>query len=82
MSHQENKTEAAIFIPEMSRRIGDSVETLYTIFGTDEQTVREAEKAIEEEGGGVFVYLTEKQADAQRVSFFFSSSAWKASMGT
>lgn len=79
MSHQENKIGGAIFIPEMSRRVGDGVvEILYNVVGTDQQTIREAREAIEEEVGGVFVDLTQKQADVQRASFFFSSSAWKA----
>lgn len=78
MAYQENKMGVAVFIPEMSRRIGDGVETLYTAFGTDEQTIREAKKAIEREEGGFFVDIAREQADAQRASFFFSSSAWKA----
>jgi len=78
MSHQESKIGVAVFIPEMSRRIGDVVETLYNVFGTDEQTIREAKKEIEEGVDGVFVDIAREQADAQRASFFFSSSAWKA----
>lgn len=78
MSIKEKEIGEAIFIPEISRRVGDGVQTLYTILGTDEQTIREAKKAIEEEEGGVFVDLTREQADTQKASFFFSSSAWKA----
>lgn len=78
MLNHESETREAIFIPEMSRRVGGNVEVLFTVFGTDEQIIDEAKKAIEEKVGGTFVTLTRKQADAQRASFFFSSVAWKA----